>query len=398
MVFVLAVGVGTTAGSPAPVGVDVSIHTDGEFETAGANVTVDVHGYGDEIQLEGDVVVSGEQRDAVVSEGLYSTGESSSSEGDVLLELANAEPRSSEKQIKVDVETDADAVGEQDTKLYVFVNLPYRYTGENLELNVTAPNLDPAWQRDTARIHAGVQYVDDVEHDVVLGGQELGPHQEGVKSNLAPEDDPDAFALSGFSIQTSNVGGQDCGGVDYGGDGTSDAPYEVDSAVKLQCISAEPNAYYELTDSIDASETASWDDGEGFEPIGPSFSGTLDGAGHSIKNIHTDRSDDVGVFEEINDGTLKDVTYSLNVTSDTVNTIAGVAVEPERGTTIENVDYILDITEVEEVGDLGGVSGFEVHGSVSVQDVDFRVKANDLSAGDIGGISPRKNRRPRTDT
>jgi VCBS repeat-containing protein len=61
------------------------------------------------------------------------------------------------------------------------------------------------------------------------------------------------------------------------------------------------NGYYVLDGDIDASETRSWNGGEGFAPIGASsipFSGALDGQGYAISNLYINRggSDYVGLF------------------------------------------------------------------------------------------------------
>jgi len=76
------------------------------------------------------------------------------------------------------------------------------------------------------------------------------------------------------------------------GEGEVDGRITIDSIAKLQKIGNDP-AYplsgdYVLSQDIDASATASWNSGEGFEPIGTQydgFSGTFDGQGHVITGI-----------------------------------------------------------------------------------------------------------------
>ncbi len=65
----------------------------------------------------------------------------------------------------------------------------------------------------------------------------------------------------------------------------------------LQGINGGLAANYVLGSNIDASATAGWNSGMGFEPLG-TFSGTFDGLGHSISALTIDRpaSDFVGLF------------------------------------------------------------------------------------------------------
>ncbi len=60
-----------------------------------------------------------------------------------------------------------------------------------------------------------------------------------------------------------------------------------------------PNGNYLLTQDIDASSTATWNDGAGFEPV--SLSGVFDGQGHSITGltIYRPREDNVGLFGSV---------------------------------------------------------------------------------------------------
>ncbi|WP_303646813.1 GLUG motif-containing protein [Haloarchaeobius salinus] len=84
--------------------------------------------------------------------------------------------------------------------------------------------------------------------------------------------------------------------------------YEVDSLETLQCIESQGlDSNYILTDSIDASETATWNGGSGFDPIGDKnneFTGTFDGNDHTISGLTIDRGGtySVGLFSEVGSG------------------------------------------------------------------------------------------------
>ncbi|WP_179145322.1 MBG domain-containing protein [Rhizobium sp. RU36D] len=75
-----------------------------------------------------------------------------------------------------------------------------------------------------------------------------------------------------------------------GGDGTAATPYEIEDIYGLQGIGSNSllSRHFILTADIDASGTANWNSGAGFDPIGDSsngFAGSFDGAGHTISNL-----------------------------------------------------------------------------------------------------------------
>lgn len=98
----------------------------------------------------------------------------------------------------------------------------------------------------------------------------------------------------------------DCSAVSYDGDGAETNPYEVSNVDQLQCIDEHDlGANYVQVSDIDASETSSWHDGEGFDPIGEDcvaeFNGTFDGNGYEITDLKTgsDIADCVGMFGKV---------------------------------------------------------------------------------------------------
>ncbi len=94
--------------------------------------------------------------------------------------------------------------------------------------------------------------------------------------------------------------------------GAAHANIEISSIEELQKIGNHPNypldGDYYLTQDIDASETEGWNDGAGFEPIGPDFdtlfSGTFDGKGRVIEGLFINRPEDdyVGLFGWVRKG------------------------------------------------------------------------------------------------
>lgn len=107
----------------------------------------------------------------------------------------------------------------------------------------------------------------------------------------------------------------------------------------LQAIQSDLTAYYYLANDIDASETVSWNEGEGFVPIGMGgnpFIGSFDGRGLSITNLTIARdrgwsSDtyNIGLFSDLGaSGVIKNVNMigGLVTGSEAIGAIAGYSI------------------------------------------------------------------------
>lgn len=78
------------------------------------------------------------------------------------------------------------------------------------------------------------------------------------------------------------------------GSGTEDDPYIITNVYQLQEMNYDLDAWYELGNDIDASETETWNGGKGFVPIGDydnKFTGHFDGKGHKITNLYINLRD-----------------------------------------------------------------------------------------------------------
>ena len=136
--------------------------------------------------------------------------------------------------------------------------------------------------------------------------------------------DPGTDTASGSGV----VNAADAGGVpetppsvevdvdptDLSGDGSESNPYEISNVSELQAMEDDLDANYELVSDIDASQTAQFNDGTGFDPVGPSFSaqfaGSLDGSNHTITGLTIDRPTEnrIGVIGVLaNEGTIRNV-------------------------------------------------------------------------------------------
>ncbi len=100
------------------------------------------------------------------------------------------------------------------------------------------------------------------------------------------------------------------------GSGTEEDPYIIANVYQLQEINQDSDAWYELGNDIDASDTINWNGGEGFEPIG--FSGNLDGRGHKITGLYINRgsSSNIALFSSTsNESEIKNVgLINVNIT------------------------------------------------------------------------------------
>jgi hypothetical protein len=103
------------------------------------------------------------------------------------------------------------------------------------------------------------------------------------------------------------------------GDGTVDSPYQIATLENLYWIAADSgrwSAHYIQTADIDASATSGWDGGAGWTPIGTSvaqggtaFTGTYDGAGHTISGLFINRlaEDFQGLFGATEGATINNL-------------------------------------------------------------------------------------------
>ncbi|GBG01693.1 hypothetical protein AZSI13_10210, partial [Azospira sp. I13] len=86
----------------------------------------------------------------------------------------------------------------------------------------------------------------------------------------------------------------------------------IRSVADLQNMSSNLSGYYALADDIDATETATWNSGKGFAPIGSStafFKGVFAGLGHTINKLTINRPDaaQVGLFGATNSARISDL-------------------------------------------------------------------------------------------
>jgi len=139
---------------------------------------------------------------------------------------------------------------------------------------------------------------------------------------------------------------------------------DITTLAGLQAMKGNLSGDYVLKNDIDASDTATWNGGLGFEPIGNStnrFNGTFDGGNFTISGLTINRhtTDNIGLFGFVglssspNKVVLKDVTLSN----------ADINGKTNVGILVGYIQRILDITNVHTGGSVtasvadGGVAG-----------------------------------------
>ena len=82
----------------------------------------------------------------------------------------------------------------------------------------------------------------------------------------------------------------------------------IDDVTELQAMSSNLSGKYVLGSDIDASATAGWNAGAGFNPVSI-FSGTLDGLGHEVSQLYINRPSQttVGMFGKTSGATIKNI-------------------------------------------------------------------------------------------
>ena len=155
----------------------------------------------------------------------------------------------------------------------------------------------------------------------------------------------------------------------------------------LQAIRSNPAGYYALGADIDASATANWNGGLGFEPLGftyPGFTGVFEGLGHTIRNLSMDRTRQgprAGLFATVRGGVVQNVGLvgAMIVGAESVGGIAGVA---EAGARIRNVYVDGSVSAVTDHA--GGLVGFLRGSSVENGRSLASVKGGNYVGGAVG--------------
>jgi PGF-pre-PGF domain-containing protein len=145
-----------------------------------------------------------------------------------------------------------------------------------------------------------------------------------------------------------------------GGSGTEEDPYRIYCVNHLDEVRNNRFANYTLMNDIDASETETWNEGEGFEPIGDwpnTFTGTFDGQGYEISGLYIYRPSaaSVGLFGFTASGSVIENVGIVDVNI-TGNAYVGGLVGENEGDTIAGSYVTGNITAIRQVGGLVGAN------------------------------------------
>ena len=152
------------------------------------------------------------------------------------------------------------------------------------------------------------------------------------------------------------------------GDGglVSLAEYPVATPLALQGCAMHPDKKYRLAGDIDLSDTALWNDGAGFWPIGTDaapFSGTFAGQGRVLAGLHINRPAlaGVGLFGKIT-GTVKALGLTGAVSGS--NQVGGVFGTLAAGGVVEDCYARVAVTAAAADCHRGGFGGRNAQGAV----------------------------------
>ncbi len=192
-----------------------------------------------------------------------------------------------------------------------------------------------------------------------------------------------SFGLDpGSSAETETFELNPAEGLFAGGSGTEADPYLITHVDHLQRMRGNMFAHYRLADDVYAAETARWNEGKGFIPIGEEdnpFLGQLDGDGYEIKNLYINRPDEsfVGLFGAIGEGGgLSDLTLR-HARIKGENLVGGFAGQSMEGF-VKNSETTGSVVGNGRVGGLIG----ENHGDI----IDSSSSANIHGNNRVGGV------------
>lgn len=163
----------------------------------------------------------------------------------------------------------------------------------------------------------------------------------------------------------------------------------IDSIETLQMIGNDPayprSGNYVLIQDIDASATASWNDGAGFAPI-RYFSGFFDGQGHCISGliIHRPDEDYAGLFHVIAEGQVENlgITGGMITGKDFVGGLAGgnsgMITQCHSSATVSGHEYVGGLVGALDADD-------DSEGTITQSYAESRVSGEQTVGGLVGG-------------
>ncbi len=166
-------------------------------------------------------------------------------------------------------------------------------------------------------------------------------------------------------------------------------PLYIHNIQELQDVGDNSFSNCILANDIDASETITWNSGEGFLPL-QQFHGNLDGAGYKITNLYINRPTEynVGIFRDSVGSIFRDLTLENFYIS--ANSYIGVICSNANYMQMYNC-HGTGIINVPNGGyDIGGLIGYAygsgVDGSLKIHECSVTVSMETYGGYDFGGI------------
>jgi hypothetical protein len=211
---------------------------------------------------------------------------------------------------------------------------------------------------------------------------------------------PALHALSGTDEGSGSDGDDpiqvDVNPSDLSGDGTELNPYKISNVSELQAMEDDLDANYTLSKDINASSTAQFNNGSGFDPVGTAefgtnnqeFKGTLDGNNQTITGLIINRSDEgyVGLFGSFESGTVTNISLrGVAITGDFET--GGLVGETRGNSIIQNVTISGTVNGTYDVGGLVGAAEDNTTMQTVTSSADITDNGGDSSAGGlVGGV------------
>ena len=178
---------------------------------------------------------------------------------------------------------------------------------------------------------------------------------------------------------------------DLPGAGTPENPYRIATATELHAMRHDLAAHYRLVADIDLTDSALWDAGRGWNPVGYSrvgtsagrqaFTGSLDGAGHTIAHLAINRPalEVAGLFGYAEGAKIRNLRVTAAVAR--AGRYSGIIAGQLVNSIAENLSVA---AEINSTGNrLGGAVGFQSGGSAT----GLVVSAVVIGANEAGGVA-----------
>ncbi|MEY4440523.1 MAG: hypothetical protein RLY49_149 [Candidatus Parcubacteria bacterium] len=181
-------------------------------------------------------------------------------------------------------------------------------------------------------------------------------------------------------------------------DGTEQHPFLISNCTELQDMENDLDAYYELTQDIDCSDTVNWNSGTGFMSVGAQlytpFTGVLDGADHTISNLFIDRTADedgtAGLFGASEGGVIRDLTLA-DIDISGVGSVGGLisaASQDYASTTRKTILSNVHVSGIlySETNLLGGLIAHAIGGTRILNSSANIIITSGTSTAQVGGL------------